>query len=65
MDEFQSLHARLHSVFDGGRLSDTEEARLGSTVVDLSEVGTYKIIRDGSAFHKTTAVLEKFNLTAL
>ena len=28
---------------------DTEEARKGSTVTDLSEPGTFKIIRPGSA----------------
>jgi hypothetical protein len=40
---------RLGAVFDGGRLGDTTLARLGSTVTDLSEAGTYKIIRPGSA----------------
>lgn len=63
VDEFQELYPHLHSVFDGGRLGNTEEARLGSTVVDLSVKGHYKIIRAGSAFENTTKVLEKFELT--
>ena len=34
-------------MFDGGRLSDSEEARLGSTVVDLSQVGFREICLHG------------------
>ena len=33
-----TCYLSLQLVFDGGRLSDSEEARLGSTVVDLSQV---------------------------
>jgi hypothetical protein len=40
---------RLGGVFDGGRLGATPLARLGSTVADLSEPGTYRIVRPGSA----------------
>ena len=65
VEEFQGLHAKLHSVFDGGRLSDSEEARLGSTVIDLSIPGAYKIIRNGSAFFRTKKVLESFELSPL
>ena len=65
VDEFRDLHDQLHCVFDGGRLSDTEEARLGSTVVDLSTPFAYKIIRDGSAFISTKKVLENCELSAL
>ena len=28
VSEFAPLHSRLHTVFDGGRLGETEEARL-------------------------------------
>ena len=49
VEEFQELHESLDLVFDGGRLSDSPEARQGSTVVDLSEEGSYSIIREGSA----------------
>merc|ERR1712061_630754 len=62
VEEFQDLHSSLSLVFDGGRLSDSEEARLGSTVVDLSEEGTYTIIRQGSARHTVTSVMEQHGI---
>lgn len=62
VEEFSYLHNRLAAVFDGGRLGNTEESRLGSTVVDLSEAGTYKIIRPGSAFHVVTQAMQTFNI---
>ena len=62
VEEFQELHSSLSLVFDGGRLSDSEEARLGSTVVDLSEEGSYSIIRPGSARHTVTSVMEQHGI---
>ena len=62
VEEFQDLHSSLSLVFDGGRLSDSEEARLGSTVVDLSEEGSYVIIRQGSARHIVNSVMEQHGL---
>ena len=52
VEEFAPLHDSLHTVFDGGRLHDSENARLGSTVIDLSQVGTFTIIRPGSVREK-------------
>ncbi|XP_059091896.1 threonylcarbamoyl-AMP synthase-like [Tigriopus californicus] len=63
VEEFAALFPELHSVYDGGRISDTEEARLGSTVVDLSEPGSYRLVRPGSARLRTVKVLEKIGLT--
>merc|ERR1712154_708110 len=60
VEEFQDLHSSL--VFDGGRLSDSEEARLGSTVVDLSEEGSYAIIRQGSARDIVSSVMEQHGI---
>ena len=62
VEEFQDLHSSLSLVFDGGRLSDSEEARLGSTVVDLSEEGTYTIIRQGSARHTVNSVMQQHGI---
>merc|ERR1712098_158929 len=47
VSEFAPLHGSVHTVFDGGRLGDTEMSRLGSTVIDLSRKGTFQIIREG------------------
>lgn len=60
--EFEYLWPHLKLVVDGGRLGDTEEARLGSTVVDLSRKGFFRIIRTGSAYEETRSKLEKFKL---
>ena len=46
-------------MFDGGSLGDTEESRLGSTVVDLSVAGQYRIIRDGCALRQVEEVLKQ------
>jgi len=62
VEEFQDLHSSLSLVFDGGRLSDSEEARLGSTVVDLSEEGSYAIIRQGSARDIVSSVMEQHGI---
>ena len=46
--EFRELWPSLDLVVDGGAISHTEgSSRLGSTVVDLSQPGTFTIIRPG------------------
>ena len=52
-------HTQCAHVFDGGRLPDD---RRGSTVVDLSQPGTYFIIRDGSARGLVEAAARKHAL---
>lgn len=63
VEEFSYLHNRLSAVFDGGTLGNTKESRLGSTVVDLSQSGTYKIIRPGSALDLVQSVLHSFEIS--
>jgi tRNA threonylcarbamoyl adenosine modification protein (Sua5/YciO/YrdC/YwlC family) len=65
--EFQDLWPALDCVFDGGRLSSCEAsekaARAGSTVIDLSREGFYRIIREGSAYQRCVQVLrDQFKL---
>jgi len=63
IEEFKDLWPQLRLVVDGGRLSDSQESRLGSTVVDLSVVGHYRIIRPGCAFKETVHLLNsRYNL---
>jgi len=45
LKEFQELWPKLAVVVDGGPIGD--HSRLGSTVVDLSVLGKYRIIRPG------------------
>ncbi|XP_041462234.1 yrdC domain-containing protein, mitochondrial-like [Lytechinus variegatus] len=61
--EFEDLWSKIDLVFDGGVLSDSEESRQGSTVIDLSVMGRFSIIRPGSAEEKTIKILNgKYHL---
>eukprot|EP00095_Tigriopus_kingsejongensis_P007521 maker-scaffold103_size370364-snap-gene-2.25 protein:Tk07521 transcript:maker-scaffold103_size370364-snap-gene-2.25-mRNA-1 annotation:"yrdc domain-containing mitochondrial-like" len=62
VEEFRELIPKLHAVYDGGRLSDTEQARLGSTVVDLSEPEKFLVVREGSSLDNTLQTLKRFGL---
>jgi len=62
VEEFAPLHDSLNLVFDGGRLNDSENARLGSTVIDLSEVGTFSIIRPGSVREHVEKIMKLHGL---
>ncbi|XP_010729920.2 threonylcarbamoyl-AMP synthase isoform X1 [Larimichthys crocea] len=60
--EFQELWPKLAVVVDGGPIGD--QSRLGSTVVNLSVLGKYRIIRPGCALSSTVDVLEhKYGLS--
>ncbi|XP_013403269.1 yrdC domain-containing protein, mitochondrial [Lingula anatina] len=62
VQEFEHLWHKLDKVFDGGILGDGPLQRLGSTVIDLSCYGKYRIIRPGSAHKASLEVLHKFGL---
>ncbi|XP_068616455.1 threonylcarbamoyl-AMP synthase [Brachionichthys hirsutus] len=55
--EFQDLWPKLAVVVDGGPMEHRD--RLGSTVVDLSVPGKYRIIRPGCAVSSTVDVLTR------
>uniref|UniRef100_A0A8C4ZKI9 Threonylcarbamoyl-AMP synthase n=1 Tax=Gadus morhua TaxID=8049 RepID=A0A8C4ZKI9_GADMO len=55
--EFQDLWPRLALVVDDGPIGD--QNRLGSTVVDLSVLGKYRVIRPGCAFSSTVDLLQR------
>ncbi|XP_074574881.1 uncharacterized protein LOC141831425 [Curcuma longa] len=57
--DFENLWQHCAYVYDGGVLPS---GRAGSTVVDLTDPGLFKILRPGSARAETTAILEKFGL---
>lgn len=62
IDEFKSLWPHLGVVFDGGQLGITEEQRAASTVIDLSSLGYYKIIRNGVAASQTIKAVKEFGI---
>ncbi|KAG8231518.1 hypothetical protein J437_LFUL011556 [Ladona fulva] len=63
-DEFSEMWSSLAAVFDGGCLAGKElkTARLGSTVVDLSNAGCFSIIRPGCALQNTVSILREHGL---
>lgn len=65
VEEFHEIWSDLSKIFDGGVLGNTIESRLGSTVVDLSKMGYFQIIREGSAFKETVKLLENQGLKNL
>lgn len=62
IDEFKILWNKLDGVFDGGDLNKINIDRRASTIVDLSYLGHYKIIRKGAALNKTLNILNRFGL---
>ncbi|KAK3588484.1 hypothetical protein CHS0354_012893 [Potamilus streckersoni] len=56
--EFENIWHKLDLICDDGPLGNTASARQGSTVVDISIKGEYKIIREGSALKSTVDVLQ-------
>ncbi|KAG0467019.1 hypothetical protein HPP92_018599 [Vanilla planifolia] len=57
--DFEHLWHHCAYVFDGGLL---QSGRAGSTVVDLTKLRSFKILRSGSAREKTVQVLLSFGL---
>ncbi|KAK1357396.1 Threonylcarbamoyl-AMP synthase [Heracleum sosnowskyi] len=57
--DFENLWEHCAYVYDGGVLPS---GRAGSTVVDLTSMGKYKILRPGSAAVETIEVLQRHSL---
>ena len=58
--EFREIWDACEHVFDGGELDANDIA--GSTVVDLSSPGSFKVLRAGCAEAQTTEILQGFGL---
>lgn len=65
VDEFQELWNKLHTVFDHGRLGEDAACREGSTIIDLSQPGSYRLIRRGSAYEQTTELLQQYEISLI
>lgn len=63
--EFENLWTHLSAVFDGGSLSEAEDHRAGSTVIDLSEANICKVIRQGISYESTVYLLKQFNINVV
>jgi tRNA threonylcarbamoyl adenosine modification protein (Sua5/YciO/YrdC/YwlC family) len=63
--EFDQLWPSLAAVFDGGSLSEAEDHRAGSTVIDLSEINVCKVIRQGISYKSTLLLLKQFKINVV
>lgn len=64
--EFEPLFGHLGAVFDGGLLSHgLDENRTGSTVIDMSKKGHYKIIRRGISYEMFVKILNSHGLESI
>lgn len=59
VEEFEHLWPHCAFVFDAGTLPG---GRAGSTIVDLTQEGVFKVVRPGSVLQKTKETLSKFGL---
>ena len=62
IEEFSDIWNQLKVVYDGGPIENNRSTRLGSTVVDLSLPGSFKIIRPGCAESDTVNILQQYGL---
>lgn len=62
IQEFQSLWPYLDAVFDGGDLSVSGFHREGSTVIDFSLPGCFRILREGCVPHLCRRLLQESHL---
>ncbi|KAG6554953.1 hypothetical protein Mapa_003538 [Marchantia paleacea] len=60
VEEFSHLWSHCFAIFDAGTLP---AGRAGSTIVDLTAAGEFKVVRAGSALVETVQILSKFNLS--
>lgn len=58
INDFKKMWHQCAYVYDGGVLP---VGRAGSTIIDLSKPGTYKIVRPGSARDETVAIVESYS----
>jgi tRNA A37 threonylcarbamoyladenosine synthetase subunit TsaC/SUA5/YrdC len=60
VNDFQNLWSRCELVFNGMRIP---ASRAGSTIVDLSTPGTFRIVRPGEQVEEFIGVLRAASLT--
>ena len=62
IDDFTSIWPLVDAIFDGGKLGQIDPDRLGSTIVDLSIAGHFRVIRNGCVLQRTLNLLDKYQL---
>lgn len=67
VDEFKALWPQIGMIFDtqDNKTEPPDKSREGSTIVDLSEEGKFRITRPGVAYTQTLQILQKYGLEEL
>lgn len=65
VEEFSELWGSIHSVYDIGCIGEETDCREGSTIIDLSQTGSYRLIRRGIAYKRTVRVLQEYKLSLI
>lgn len=60
VDEFKDLWSLVDIVFDSGRINS--KSREGSTIVDLSKTGKYRIVRAGVVLPAVQKIMNQYGL---
>ena len=59
VEDFRGLWPQCGAIYDGGAIEASPE---GSTIVDLSQPGSFRIRRCGVAAEQTVTLLESFGI---
>jgi tRNA threonylcarbamoyl adenosine modification protein (Sua5/YciO/YrdC/YwlC family) len=62
IEDFENLWPSLDLIIDAGPIIQNHCNRNGSTIIDLSVKGEFKIVRDGCAKEQTVKTLKEFGL---
>lgn len=62
VQEFDAIWPEIAAIFDGGNLSENDPHKKGSTVIDLTQEGKYKILREGCASQLVAEIMTQYNL---
>lgn len=60
IDDFEDIRLQAYVVFDGGKLE--QKKMEGSTVVDLSNAGRYKILWPGCVEAAVVSIVQRYGL---
>lgn len=60
--DFREIWDELDGVFDGGELGGKEKNRRGSSIIDLSCEGYFRVLREGMDYDRTREILGKYSL---
>lgn len=65
IEAFEHLWPLIDGIFDGGQLGQQDPQGLGSTIVDFSTEGYYRIKRKGCVYQSTIQLIESYHIKRL